>query len=305
MKTISRTSILFWLIWCFAFSIHAQSAAMKQSETQSGINIQDFKLNSKLMAREMPYRVVFPKNYSSAKTEKFPVIYLLHGYSGHFDNWTDKTDLKKYAADYNYIIVTPEGNNGWYSDSAKVSNDKYESYIIQELIPEIDKNFRTIAARESRVIGGLSMGGFGAMKLGIKYPQMFALAGSFSGAIAASSYRNSNEIPSGALRTTLLDTFGEPESETHKANNLFKITSEMSPEKIASLPFLYLDCGTEDELGLLQINKMFADILVQRKIPHEFRQLPGKHNWEFWNSQVLEFLQLSDKILMSAKAKTK
>jgi enterochelin esterase-like enzyme len=71
----------------------------------------------------------------------------------------------------------------------------------------------------------------------------------------------------------------------------------MPPEKTAALPFLYLDCGTEDSLGLLAPNKMFADILQKRKIPHEFRELPGGHNWVLWNTQVLEFLQLSDKIL--------
>ena len=122
-------------------------------------------------------------------------------------------------------------------------------------------------------------------------------AGSFSGAISASSYRNENELPKGSLRDALVGIFGAPEGETHQANDLFRILSQMPPEKAASLPFLYLDCGTEDELGLLAPNKMFADILLKRKIPHEFRELPGGHNWVLWNTQVLEFLQLTDKIL--------
>ena len=104
--------------------------------------------------------------------------------TGHFNNWTDSTKIVEYAKKYNFIIVTPEGNNGWYSDSVSVPNDKYESYIIQELIPEIDKKFRTKADREHRAIAGLSMGGFGAMKFGLKYPEKFALIGSFSGALA-------------------------------------------------------------------------------------------------------------------------
>lgn len=295
-----QAMVLAILTFALALSVFAQ-----KTETKPAAKTQDFKLNSKLMAREMPYRVVFPLDYDKQKDKRYAVVYLLHGYTGHFDNWTDKSNLKEYATRFNYLIVTPEGDNGWYSDSAKNPNDKYESYIIQELVPEIDKNFRTLATRENRIIGGLSMGGFGAMKFGLKYPEKFALAGSFSGAIGASSYRKSEEIPAGVLRDSLVGTFGEPESETHKANDLFKIVSEMPPDKIAALPFLYIDCGTEDELGLMPLNRAFADILIKRKIPHEFRQLPGKHNWVFWNTQVLEFLQLTDKVLANQKAITK
>ena len=115
------------------FSVCGQKAQPKTVADQSVIlrklpvTVQDLKLNSKLMAREMPYRVILPANYESEKSGKYAVIYLLHGLTGHFDNWADKTKLKDYAANYNYIIVMPEGNNGWYSDSATAANDKYES----------------------------------------------------------------------------------------------------------------------------------------------------------------------------------
>jgi len=294
--------ILFALLFfTLTISVFAQSQTKKPVEIkaviQSAVSIEELKLKSKLMAREMPYRVLLPRDYEKNKTEKFAVVYLLHGFGGSYSNWADKTNLKQYAADLRYIIVMPEGGNGFYTDSSKNANDKYESYIIQELIPEVDAKFRTLADRGHRAVAGLSMGGYGAMKFGLKYPQMFVLAGSFSGAITASSYRNVNELPPGSLGTTLLDIFGAPESETHQANDLFRIISQMPPDKAASLPFLYLDCGTEDELGLLAPNRMFVDILQKRRIPHEFRELPGKHDWVLWNTQVQEFLRLSQKFI--------
>jgi hypothetical protein len=110
------------------------------------------RLISKLMGREMPYRIVLPDGYSTdSSSKRYPVIYLLHGLTGHYDKWTDKTKLASLPTGGNTIIVTPEGEDGWYTDSAAKPNDKYESYIIKELIPEIDTKFRTIADRDNSV----------------------------------------------------------------------------------------------------------------------------------------------------------
>src|SRR4030095_4148863 len=81
-----------------------------------------------------------------------------------------------------------EGNNGWYTDSATVASDKYETYILQELIPEVQRRYRTIESRYGRGIAGLSMGGYGALKFGLKHPEMFAFAASMSGALGAASF---------------------------------------------------------------------------------------------------------------------
>ncbi len=294
MKNLSKASVWLWLILSFAFVIQAQTATPKPSDS----TVQELKLSSKLMAREMPYRVILPANYEKAKENRYAVVYLLHGLTGHFDNWTDKTKLAEYALKRDFIIVTPEGNNGWYSDSVTVANDKYESYIIKELIPEIDKKFRTISDREHRAIAGLSMGGYGSLKFGLKYPEKFVLVGSFSGALGAASF---TEKTAGGIGKSIDAIFGDVESENRKSNDIFRIVKEISPEKIKSLPFVYLDCGTED--FLFQNNRDFVGLLLEKKILHEFRQLPGKHDWVFWNSQVEEFLELSENYLSKAKAK--
>lgn len=291
--------LLFLALTVSAYAQNPETARLEnKTAVQTSLVAQDFKLKSKLMAREMPYRVVLPKNYEVDKTRKFPVLYLLHGLTGHFDNWTDKTKLKDYATGYDYIIVTPEGNNGWYTDSATVPNDKYESYIIQELVPEIDASFRTLADREHRLIAGLSMGGYGALKFGLKYPEKFVLAGSFSGALPVAGW-TSKFFESGAMKGAIPDSiksvYGADDSPTRADNDIFKIVREITPEKAKSLPFIYVDCGTED--FLIQGNREFANLLLEKKIPHEYRQLPGVHNWAFWDSSVKEFLEVSRKFV--------
>lgn len=305
-SNIKKISSLIWTVLLFSTvfsSAYAQKTQTKQVVEKSVATVQTLKLKSGLMAREMPYRVVLPINYDKSKDKRYPVIYLLHGLTGHFDNWTNNTKLAEYAASYNFVIVTPEGNDGWYTDSATVSNDKYESYIIKELIPEIDKNYRTLSERKYRAVGGLSMGGYGSLKFGMKYPQMFVVAGSFSGALPAASWsvKTLGNSSWKALTDSISSTYAEDGSQTRKENDIYKFAKEISPEKIKELPFLYIDCGTED--FLIQPNREFQAILLEKKIPHEFRQLPGKHDWKFWGAQVQEFLALSEKLMFQAAAK--
>ncbi|MBA2379966.1 MAG: esterase family protein [Blastocatellia bacterium] len=257
-------------------------------------NVLTHQLDSKLMGREMPYRVILPVDYDKNKDMRYPVIYLLHGLTGRFSNWTEASKLIEHANGYPFIIVTPEGENGWYSDSVTNANDKFESYIIGELIPEVETRYRVRQGRESRVIGGLSMGGYGAVKFGLKYPDKFILAGSFSGALGAASLSERTAGP--AIGRSLDQIFGGADSGSRKANDIFAIIRDVSPEKIKSLPFLYIDCGTED--FLFQNNREFISLLVEKKVPHEFRQLPGAHNWEYWNRQVQEFLRVAERRLI-------
>ena len=250
-------------------------------------------LDSKLMGRKMPYIVILPSGYAdkSANGRRYPVLYLLHGLTGRFDNWTSRSAIENYNRTRDLIIVTPEGANGWYTDRLNADGDKYESYIIKELIPEIDQRYRTLNRKDQRAIAGLSMGGFGSIKFGLKYPEMFAVVGSFSGALGAAAITE-KDIP-GAIGKTIDEIFGPAGSEVRKANDPFEIIRRATPEKIKAFPFIYLDCGTED--FLFQSNREFVNLLVEKNIRHEYRQLPGAHNWEYWNKQVEEFMRVLDR----------
>lgn len=287
---VSRFLWLF-LVFAIPFSVNAQKAKLKEAS-----RVSDYKLNSKLMKREMPYRVIVPEGYdvSNQKT-LYPAIYLLHGLTGHFDNWGDKAKLEKYTSPYKYIIIMPEGDNGWYSDSENAANDKYESYIVEELIPEVEKKFRIKKERSNRAIAGLSMGGYGSLKFGLKYPDKFVLAGSFSGALRAAEWLGKDFGGWKVLGDSITKTFGEANSKTRKENDIFKILEAKPKDELEKLPFFYVDCGTED--GLLKQNQDFAALLLVQRVPHEFRQLPGKHEWQYWEKQIQEFLFLSQKFL--------
>jgi putative tributyrin esterase len=263
--------------------------------------IERIRLESKLLGKAVDYSILYPVNYRRAGNEekRFSIIYLLHGLTGHHTNWIEKSGIALYATRYDLFIVMVEGENGWYTDSATVPTDKFESYILQELMPDVEKRFRVSTEREGRAIAGLSMGGYGSLKFAFKFPSRFALAASMSGALGAASWTDSELKNLEFIRQSLLKTFGPVGSATRAENDLLKLTREVSATAIKSLPVLYLDCGTEDVL--FPGNRSYADLLVERKIPHEFRQLPGNHNWQYWDQQVREILNLAARNLAPPK----
>jgi S-formylglutathione hydrolase FrmB len=265
----------------------------------------EIELKSALLGRTINYRILYPiKYYAAEKREtRFPVLYLLHGLTGQSSNWLEKTRVAGYATHYDVFIVMVEGGNGWYTDSATVPGDKYESYILSELIPDVEKRFRVSTQREGRAVAGLSMGGYGAIKFGLKHPEMFALAASMSGAFGAASVTARELKDPGAIRDSLLQTFGPVDSPTRKANDVFKLAREVSTKKITPLPYFYIDCGTED--FLFSNNREFVNLFVELKIPHEYRQLPGAHSWTYWDAQLQEILRLAATELRSQQSTVK
>jgi S-formylglutathione hydrolase FrmB len=271
-----------------------QVATQTTGAAQENSRLKTIQFTSKLVGKVLPYIVVLPTDYDqpSAKAKRYPVLYLLHGLTGHYDNWTTRTKLSDYSAQYSMIIVTPEGGDGWYTDSATVlPTDKYETYILDELIPDVQHRYRTVETRTGRSIAGLSMGGYGALKFGVKHPEMFAFAGSLSGALGAASWAESDLRGFEPIWRSLALVFGPSDNPMRSANDLHKLYRDLPAERIPELPYVYLDCGTEDRL--LKTNRDLADILVARKIPHEYRQLPGGHSWPYWDAQVQEVLRIA------------
>lgn len=257
-------------------------------QSKKGVQTETIQFTSSLTGRVLPYKVVLPPGYGliTSRRTHYPVIYLLHGWSGHFDTWLNSTGLEHYAAQNKFIIVTPEGNVGWYSDSATNPSDKYESYIISELIPDVESRYRTIRDRGGRGIAGNSMGGYGALKFGLKHPTMFGFVASMSGALDATSRMDDKSI---------MDTFGAAGTAARSDNNLEQILRQLPPEKLAALPFVYMDCGLDDPW--LKVNDHFADVLSQLKVRYEYRRVPGGHVWPYWDTQIQPVLELAAKVL--------
>ncbi len=252
--------------------------------------VETVRLQSKLVNATLPYNVILPPDYDTARTTRYPVLYLLHGLTGHYSDWLSRTNLADYAAGYQIILVTPEGNDGWYSDSAIVASAKYESYILKELLPDVEQRYRTIEARYGRAIAGLSMGGYGAIKFGVKSPFTFAFAASMSGVFAAARLTE-QETPESWRES--LKLFGPVDSETRKANDLFELIQKLSPARVSSLPFFYFDCGSEDLPLVFRSSRELSALMYEKKIPHEYRELPGDHSWAYWDRQVQEILRIA------------
>ena len=257
--------------------------------------VETVRFQSKLVNTTLPYNVILPSDYDTSRTTRYPVLFLLHGLTGHYNDWVQRTNVADYAADYRMIVVTPEGNDSWYTD-------KYESYILNELIPDVQQRYRTIEARYGRSIAGLSMGGYGAIKFGLKSPSTFVFVASMSGAFGVTKFRE-NEVPE--LWKESLKLFGPVGSETRLANDLFEILGKLTPARINSLPYFYFDCGTEDSPLIFPYNRELAALMFEKKIPHEFRQMPGDHSWAYWDRQVQEILKLAaQKMRLPAKTRT-
>jgi S-formylglutathione hydrolase FrmB len=244
--------------------------------------------HSESLNRDMHYRILLPRGYQTGE-KRFATLYLLHGLYGDYLNWDTRTKLEQYAEPLPLIIVMPDAGNSWYTNSATVPGDRFEDYIVKDLIPEIDSHYRTVRSRHARAIAGLSMGGYGAIKFALKYPEMFAFAGSLSGALDAPRDLDTRVLE---FRENLLAVFGPIGHANRSANDLFLLLDQVEP---ASLPYLYVECGTEDDF--LAINRDFVSSLPRRKIGYEYHETPGGHSWEYWDRSAQNLLRSSLKVL--------
>lgn len=213
------------------------------------------------------FNIILPKDYFKTD-ERYKVIFLLHGYSGDHTDWINRTNLVKYLQDYSFVVVTPEADNSWYTNSPFVKNRNYEDYIIKELIPYVEKRYRVISTKHGRVIAGLSMGGYGAIKLALKYPHLFYYSGSFSGAFRWPSMIEKNR---GLLTQSLKEVFGEKRSDHWDKNDVLIIADTIKP---INLPYLYISCGENDPLeGLLDSNRKLVEKLQKNGVAYEYHEL--------------------------------
>jgi len=226
------------------------------------------------MKKSIKCVVIKPDNYTKANT-RFETIYLLHGYSGAFDNWIKKVpQLKQHADTYQVLIVCPDGAYGsWYYDSPVDTTMKYESFIATEVPQFIEKTYRTIAKRGARAITGLSMGGHGGLFLGFRHADFFGACGSMSGALAI-EYITGKQYK---LETLLGDTANK---ERYREYSILKQMEIYPKDSVA----IIMDCGTED--FVIEMNRMAHQKMLSLKIPHTYTERPGKHDWNYWATAI-------------------
>jgi len=256
--------------------------------------LRDVTFHSSSLNRDMHYRVILPRGYDSSE-KRYPALFLLHGLYGDFTNWSTRTNLVDDVSDLNLIVAMPDAGNSWYVNSASNPDDKFEDYIVKDFVAEIDEHYRTIPEGYARAIAGLSMGGYAAVKFSLKYPTMFYRVGGISAALDASADLDEKN---GDFREGLRKVFGELGSPVRVQNDVFSLLSRAS---VKELPRYYLDCGSDDMF--LAVNRKFASRVQESKILYEFHEMPGNHNWKYWDEAIGRFLLFLSRssFLVSAK----
>jgi len=229
---------------------------------------------SEAMHKDIKAVVIKPDSYDKS-TMQYPVVYLLHGYAGSYNNWITKAPaLQQLVNDNQVLVVCPDGAfSSWYFDSPVDSSFKYETYISKEVPQFIDKHFRTVANRKGRAIAGLSMGGHGALFLAFRHAETFGACGSMSGALDVSRITKAYDVPKRLGDTTV----------NRKYYVDWSVLNVIEQKPSDSLSII-IDCGVDD--FVFDMNKAVHAKMLQLKIPHDYIERPGKHNWPYWSNAV-------------------
>jgi S-formylglutathione hydrolase FrmB len=225
----------------------------------------------------MTYRVVLPKDYFQGE-HRYPILYLLHGLTGHYKSWETHVDWARYLDHYHLIVASIEGENSWFMNAAANPKEKWEDYFLKDVIDEVENRFRVNRTESFRAVAGMSAGGYAAINLALKYPLVFKFAGSLSGSVDIT--RNA-ELEKELKDFGISTIFGPPNSETRKANDPFFLVEKAEPSRTT---YIYMACGTQDDTIIS--NHQFADVLRKRHIGYEMREFPGEHEWSFWSAAL-------------------
>lgn len=258
-----------------------------------GSRVQYKTYQSTLMNRELRYGLYLPPSYETSGTRRYPVVYFLHGLNENEMRWSTRgeTDLMldKMIADKaigEFIVAIPMSSTTSFYTNARQGNAPWEDAVVKEFIPMIESTYRVNATRATRGISGISMGGYGALKIAMKHPEMFGSVSTHSAALVPDF--NTTTVTGRRLDQfkALFDNIygigfaggGQLDLSYWNANNpleLAKDTAKLQNMKI------YFDCGTEDEYGFYDGQRVLDDLLTKAKYPHTAGLFPGVHGWDY------------------------
>jgi putative tributyrin esterase len=250
------------------------------------MTICDLHRHSPTLNKQVGLHVLVP-DPRDAGPGPYVTMYLLHGLSDDYTGWLRRTRIESYVGDAKLplVVVMPDGYRGFYTDA----NDgtRYATYCGPESVEFIDRTFPVIPSRDARCIGGLSMGGYGALRLALGFPDLYCSAVSHSGAFG----RGLEPRPADEIYPEGPRIFGpDPRGTNH---DLLKLARDAMARN--ELPAIRIDCGTEDHL--LADNRRLHQGLTELGIPHEYEEFPGAHNWDYWDVHVQEALAFQSKHL--------
>ena len=227
---------------------------------------------SRSLQKASSVNVIFP-DCRAIHDAPWSTFYLLHGLSDDHTIWMRRTSIERYVAGLPLMVVMPDGGRGWYTNAQ--DGMAYEDDLLVDIRGLIERVFPVRAERSGRAIGGLSMGGFGAVKNALKHPDLFSSVTSHSGALGVA------KDPESGLRigSDFTRVFGKtPEGGTEDPFALLESADRHQ------MPAFWIDCGVED--FLLDQNRAFHASLVKKQIEHEYHEFPGDHDWTYWDCHI-------------------
>jgi S-formylglutathione hydrolase FrmB len=277
--------------------------------------------DSPSVGRTLRCRVILPAGYESSR-QRYPVLYLLHGFSGDYTKWSNH-GVEKAAEPYELIVVLADGANSWYVNwavSERGWKNRWEDAIVKDLIGHVDRSYRSIAARRGRAINGLSMGGYGAITIGLRHPELFCSIASTSGALdmARGYIRTLKADPQAMIPTRnpqdkVNPAIGQPDFDSQEertpygrmfttiaeceACDPFSLVVKLPREE---LPQIYIDCGTEDPF--IGHNQEFVRLLMERQIAFTYAQSPGEHRSAYWKRAIGPAMAIQYQVMRRAIA---
>lgn len=245
-------------------------------------------LSSKYVTPPVKVTVIHP--VWTGDTTRYPVVYLLNGYGGDYRSWPIiQPRLHELAQEKGIIFVCPDGRDSWYWDSPEEPDLKMESLITRVLVPMIDTNYPTIADPAYRAVSGLSMGGHGALWLGIRHPDIFGSMGSMSGGVNILPFKKKWKMEKH------LGPYDENVArwEEHTVINL---VPSMSPGQN-----IIIDCGVDDFFA--EVNNELHEAMLLRGINHDYIVRPGGHSQDYWRNSVLYHIDFFSEAFRKASGK--
>jgi S-formylglutathione hydrolase FrmB len=244
-------------------------------------------LPSKILKRAVPYCLLLPPSYDAEKSRRYPVLYFLHGLGDneqmflHSGGWNLVEDMWEKRQLKEFLLATPAGGASFYIDS-RDGKVRYEDFLLQEFFPFIERHYRARSGSVNRAISGVSMGGYGALHLAFRHPELFAAVSAHSPALIE-KLPNFVAGPTSVRARILGGTFGTPPDAAFWNRN-----SPLTLARSANLSGLkiYFDCGDQDDFGFDTGAVALDKILTARRIAHEFHLYPGRHDWAYFASHL-------------------
>jgi S-formylglutathione hydrolase FrmB len=262
---------------------------------------------SKILGRPVAYCVILPRGYDTDKGTQYPVLYFLHGLGGNEQvllesgGMNEIEDLRAAGRISEFLVVAPAGGRSFWINS-KDGKVRYEDFFIKEFIPFIESHYRIRVGRGQRGITGVSMGGYGALRLGLKYPEMFNAVSAHSAALVDKlpKFSGTKDQTEGIARI-LGGSFGDPvDAKYWELENPFTIVrTEAKPVGLG----IYFDCGTDDDFGFNVGAQKFDELLKSRGIAHEFHLYPGGHDLDYFADHLPASLEFHSKAFAGGAAK--